>query len=146
SVSSSYANHHDQHSFPTRRSSDLIFVGKQINKPTEPIKENYKFVGWYTDKELTKEYDFNKVVNEDLNLYAKWEENEKVKVVFHSNGGSKIEDVNIFVGKQINKPTEPTKENYKFVGWYTDKELTKEYDFNKVVNEDLNLYAKWEEN
>src|SRR5699024_4773020 len=74
-----------------------ICENDKINKPAEPTKENYKFVGWYTDKELTKEYDFNEVVNEDLNLYAKWEENEKVKVVFHSNGGSKIEDVNIFV-------------------------------------------------
>ena len=39
-----------------------------------------------------------------------------------------------------------TKEGYTFVGWYADKELTKEYSAIDYANPtDLTLYAKWEE-
>lgn len=33
--------------------------------------------------------------------------------------------------------------NKAFVGWYIDKEFTKEYDFNTPVTQDVDLYAKW---
>ncbi len=38
---------------------------------------------------------------------------------------------------------ELTKENYTFLGWYEDTELTKKYDFNNLVSAPKKLYAKW---
>ncbi len=38
-----------------------------------------------------------------------------------------------------------SKEGYDFDGWYSDKDLTKKYDFNAPVESDMTLYAKWTE-
>jgi len=68
---------------------------------------------------------------------------EHVKVSFETNGGSKVEDIEIEKGSNLKVPMTPTKEKNKFNGWYIDKELTKEYDFGTVVNSNLTLYARW---
>ncbi len=39
----------------------------------------------------------------------------------------------------------PTKENFDFDGWYSDKELKTEYDFSAKVTKSFTLYAKWTE-
>lgn len=38
-------------------------------------------------------------------------------------------------------PPTPTREGYKFLGWYVDDVL---YDFSKGINQDMQLVAKWE--
>lgn len=46
-------------------------------------------------------------------------------------------------GRAVSKPNkEPTKENHKFSGWYTDGDVI--YDFSKPVTKSLTLYAKFE--
>lgn len=58
-------------------SSQSISKNGTVAKPTEPIKDGFTFAGWYTDKELTKEYDFSAKVTDGFTLYAKWIESEK---------------------------------------------------------------------
>lgn len=41
-------------------------------KPQDPVKEGYKFEGWYNDEELTTPFDFNSPITKDIKLYAKW--------------------------------------------------------------------------
>ena len=67
-------------------------------------------------------------------------------VKFETNGGSAIADKTVDKGDKITKPASPTKEGYTFAGWYSDKELTQEYDFGKDVTGNITLYAKWIEN
>lgn len=67
-------------------------------------------------------------------------------VEFETNGGSAIADKTVDKGDKITKPASPTKEGYTFAGWYSDKELTQEYDFGKDVTGNITLYAKWTEN
>ena len=46
-------------------------------------------------------------------------------------------------GRVVTSPSkEPTKENHKFIGWYTDEDEL--YDFTKPVINSLTLYAKFE--
>ncbi len=40
--------------------------------PTEPVSDDYEFVGWYTDKAYTQAFDFSTPITSDLTLYAKW--------------------------------------------------------------------------
>ena len=65
-------------------------------------------------------------------------------VKFETNEGSKIDSVKVTRNKTAQEPTAPTKEGYTFNGWYTDKELTKVYDFETKVTKSFTLYAKWE--
>lgn len=53
-----------------------------ITKPEDPVKENYKFAGWYYNDEL---YDFSKPVTSDMKLEARWIEIGKVSGVTLNN-------------------------------------------------------------
>lgn len=44
---------------------------------------------------------------------------------------------------KVVKPEEPTKEGYKFDGWYMDNERNTPFDFNKELTDDIIIYAKW---
>lgn len=67
------------------------------------------------------------------------------QVEFETNGGSKINSQTVEEGSKAKKPSpDPTFDNKRFKGWYIDEKLTTPYDFNKPVNSNLILYAKWE--
>lgn len=59
------------------------------------------------------------------------------------NNGDENDEITVEEGKTFATPGDPEKENYIFEGWYTDKKLTKKYDFSKSVTDDLTLYAKY---
>ena len=67
--------------------SQTVAKDNSVKEPTVPIKENFEFAGWYTDKELTTKYDFTEKVTKSFTLYAKWTEQKQ------ENGGSE-DDVN----------------------------------------------------
>ena len=64
-------------------------------------------------------------------------------VSFNTNGGGSIDSQTIVNGQTATKPADPTLENNVFDGWYSDKELTSEYDFTTPVTGSFTLYAKW---
>ena len=67
-------------------------------------------------------------------------------VRFLTNGGSEIEDQIVQYGEKISKPKDPKRKGYRLEGWYTDINLTNEWDFdNDVVHSNMSLYAKWVE-
>jgi uncharacterized repeat protein (TIGR02543 family) len=122
-------------------SGDIVGKGSYVDEPAAPKKSGKAFGGWYSDQALTKEYDFDAPVSGDITLYAKWL--EKVTVTFDSNGGSPVKSQEIAIGSRPEYPDEPQKSGKAFDGWYTNKELTKEYDFDEPVTKDTTLYAKW---
>ena len=64
-------------------------------------------------------------------------------VSFESNGGSKVSNQTVTKNSVMKEPTAPTKENFDFDGWYSDKELKTKYDFSARVTKSFTLYAKW---
>ncbi len=74
-------------------------------------------------------------------------QNEEPKgcvVTFDTQGGSGVDSVSVNPGAVVAKPKKnPTQKGYVFLGWYTDKAGTKEYDFTAAVNQNITLYAKW---
>ena len=48
-------------------------------------------------------------------------------VTFNSNGGSSVGSLSVINGKTIEKPEDPEKEGYKFIGWYTDDKFTEPF-------------------
>ena len=56
--------------------SKSILSGQKVTAPADPVAEDFVFDGWFTDKELTKAYDFNTAVTSEVTLYAKWTEKD----------------------------------------------------------------------
>ena len=123
---------------------DSLFLpcGSIINDPSNPTKNGYEFLGWYEDIELTRKFDFNRTISQNIILYAKW--NEKLYVVsFETNGGSLIDSMKLSYGSIIKEPSQPIKANYEFLGWYEDIKLIKKFTFGQSITNNITLYAKW---
>lgn len=70
---------------------------------------------------------------------------EIVTIRYEWNGGTDgNEKQGVYKGNKPIKCAPPKKKDCAFAGWYTDKELTKEFDPDKPLMEDITLYAKWE--
>lgn len=115
--------------------------------PANPTKEGYEFKGWYLDPEFKDEFKSLTGIKNSITLYAKWEEVSNVKefeVTFNTNGGSEVASQKVSENGLVEKPEDPTKEGFTFVGWFEDEALVKEFDFETKITENKTLYAKWE--
>lgn len=54
-------------------STKVIQLYTSVKKPDDPTREGYKFMGWYTDLTFETEFDFDKALNDNMEVYAKWE-------------------------------------------------------------------------
>ena len=135
--------------------NDLMYCydcGVEKFKLPTPKKNGYKFIGWYTNKNLTSSVGLTFSKSEDgkkinyiiddtgcnskkmhFNLYAKWEKDEKcpglvlskVTVNFETGTDEKLEPMEICAScndVSVELPT-PIAENQIFIGWYLEKEL-----------------------
>ena len=72
-----------------------------------------------------------------------------VTVTFDSNGGGEVKSQTIQQGQQVQRPADPVKEGYTFIGWYDKNDLDNKYynmpewNFSYPVTKDLELVAQW---
>jgi uncharacterized repeat protein (TIGR02543 family) len=64
-------------------------------------------------------------------------------VMFNPNGGSAIDARTVASGSTVSRPANPTRGGHTFGGWFSDKELTEEFDFGTAITASIILYAKW---
>lgn len=57
--------------------------------------------------------------------------------------GTNLAATSISAGSKLSKPTDPTKADHLFAGWYTDANYTTKATFPLTINSDTNLYAKF---
>lgn len=127
----------------TKVASQAISSGKKVSAPSVPTKAGFIFAGWFTNEECTTQYDFSKVVESNLTLYAKWNPVAQYTVTFNTNGGSDISNRIVNEKTRVSRPTDPTKEYHTFGGWFTNEECSEAFDFNTNIEKDITLYAKW---
>lgn len=119
----------------------------------------YVFDGWYTTAGCYEgsKADLNTMTMpaSDVILYAKWVPKTHTVKTY-------LTKVEMDEGKAptntwpavphgtavTDPPAAPTRDPYKFVGWFyiSDTGTEKAFDFSMPVNRDLNLYAKWSSN
>ena len=64
-------------------------------------------------------------------------------VIFDSNGGTAVDtQENVQYGTTATKPENPTREGYRFLGWFTKD--GKAFDFSTPITKSMTLTAKWE--
>ena len=136
--------------------ADISGEGFTPNYPDTLEANAYVFDGWYTDQFFTEsgKFDFTGATMPagPMVLYAHWvPKTHTVKTYLTKdvldNGGDPLDTWNkVPHGTAVtNPPTDPTRDPYKFVGWFyiSDTGEEKAFDFSMPVNRDLNLYAKW---
>ena len=60
--------------------------------------------------------------------------------------GAEGETLTVKKDSKVERPADPTRENYNFENWYADESLTTAFDFSDPITADTTIYAKWLEN
>lgn len=126
----------------TEISSQQVTEEEKVSKPDDPTKEGYIFIEWLHNG---KSYNFNNKVTSNLILTASWQKElegvESFVVKFNTDGGTPIANQIITKGNMVIKPTDPIKAGHKFIEWTLNNHS---YDFNTIVENNIELTAKWE--
>lgn len=127
----------------TAPTAQTVENGGKATRPENPTAKGWRFDGWYTDTRYTTEYTFKEEVTANTTLYAKW--TQLFTLTFETNGGTKIDSVEAPDGSLVYLGSyKPTKSGYYFVGWYTDKNLTRESRVGYVrMDGNKTVYAKF---
>ena len=115
-----------------------------VNKPADPTREGYDFLGWYLDGEA---FDFDAAITGDVTLIAKWEKIVVTPTYYtvtfdYNDGVTDSLEVDVEEGTTVTQPEDPAREGYEFLGWYLNDVG---FDFTVVITGDVTLVAQWEE-
>lgn len=138
--------------------------GETVDMPDEPEREGYLFAGWFTDEAGETSFDSSAAITENVTVYAKWVEESAdiVKVTFDLNyeGAPAAAVTYVDIGATVDErkvadrtetiSSEDGKYSYTFAttefdAWYTDEACTDEFDFDTALNDDITLYAGWDD-
>ena len=122
----------------TSIANKIVLEGNKVVN-VAPTKAGYIFLGWFIND---KKFNFDTIINEDINLIAKWEKLESYLVTFNSDGGTNASNKSVYEGYKVSKPSNPSKTGFTFSGWYNG---ASEYNFNNTISKNITLTAKWNE-
>lgn len=117
-----------------------VRAGTKITLP-ETTWDGYDFEWWAAEGKpfaIGAEY----TVNSDVIFVAKWA--GLCRVVYNTDGGSSVESKTVHDMETIQMPAAPTKDGYRFLGWYTTDEnnlMPPGEVFN--VTDSVTINAKW---
>lgn len=112
--------------------------GEKISDYDNKLKEGYSFA-------KTENLPLTISETEANNIIKVYYEKNVYTVTFNTNDGSSIPNQLIEYGNNVTEPSEPTRDGYKFAGWYSDSGLINEYNFSTSVKSNITIYAKWKQ-
>ena len=103
------------------------------------ILEVEEYEGFEFDEARSK---LNEIIKSDgSTVYEVIYNRKEYTITFDSNGGSIVSSKAVKYEDTINSIPQPTREGYKFIGWYLDGE---KFDFDTEIDSDLYLEAQWQ--
>lgn len=140
----------------TMEKQKLAFLGLPMSLTSNSFeRDGHTFKNWNTAKDGSGDTysDGAKITSqtypneETQTLYAQWEIIH-YDVNFDSTGGSWVDSQKVEWNQKAEKPENPTRTGYDFLGWDLDNsvegELLKEFNLETTtITNNLTLYAKW---
>lgn len=135
--------------------SESVYFDGVFSPSAVATRDGYTFEGWCLNEESYTGGVWQQ--NTNVTLTAKWKANsynitynnikagyKSINVTFDYNySGSSATMVSLAHGEILQRPNMPERSKYVFLGWFTDSNCTKEYDFTGSLKNDITLYAKW---
>lgn len=124
----------------TANGSLTVVDGRAAAKPADPTRGKYTFLGWFVG-DTDNEYVWSTAVTDDITLKAHWQ--NPWTLTFDADGGSAVADVTVKHNTKAEKPTDPTKDDNDFLGWFYGDPAV-EFDWDANVTQDYALVAHWQ--
>ncbi len=127
----------------TRKSAEL---GSEVTAEEKDYdhyvlnKEKSKLSGTVIKPKVEGEGENAKVNILTLKVYYDLDEHT---VAFDLKDGSEASVQTIKHGKTAEKPADPGRTGFRFLGWFADENLTTKFDFSQAIEEDTTVYAGW---
>lgn len=64
-------------------------------------------------------------------------------ITFISNGGSTVDTISSVHGSSVSEPPTPSRDGYRFMGWFSDVNLTQSVEWPYQLLANQTFYAKW---
>ena len=130
-------------------SSAKVASGTSVKEPTVNAPEGFTFDGFFKDEAMTQPYTgWNKPITENTTVYAKFTKQEVAKYSFEIKANIEnveFDKLEVNGGSTVKKPTDTSApKGYKFIGYFENEEMTKEYDWSKPIKANTIVYAKFE--
>ena len=88
--------------------------GQPFVVPTDPVREGYTFLGWYTQAEGGTKYTFTEAVSSNITLYAHWNAHSHT-VTLENDENKKTNSYDY--GSSVSVPTPTKKTGFNFNHW-----------------------------
>lgn len=88
--------------------------GQPFVVPSDPVREGYTFLGWYTQAEGGTKYTFTEAVSNNITLYAHWDAHSHTVTLENDEN----KETNSYdYGSSVSVPTPTKKTGYNFNHW-----------------------------
>ena len=117
--------------------------GKLTALPTDPVRADWRFLGWYDAATGGNKVAAGTVIRANTTIYAQWEKIEYT-VTFHPNGGTmEGEETAITTDYKLTQLPEATMPGYIFNGWFDLPAGGNPITTETVYTDHITIYAQW---
>lgn len=116
-------------------------VKQKATQPQAPERDRFEFLGWYSEG---IRFNFSENVEQDYLLVARWKQIEATvsfDINYEDGTSPASQDLDLLEKNKADEPNEPTRDEYRFLGWY-DGDNRFDFEIN-IVDSDLLLVARW---
>jgi uncharacterized repeat protein (TIGR02543 family) len=116
--------------------------GTEVVKPT-PTRDGYRFLGWFDETGRTK-YTWPHTLTRDVTMHAQWV--RQYTITFNTHGGTEVLAITQDENTTVNEPAEPTKDGFRFLGWFSQADGGTEYDDDDwpyTLTGNVTMHAQW---
>ena len=127
----------------TENKTQTLNYGKLSAFPVADTRADYDFVGWFTAAEGGEQVTLATVFEVNSTIYAQWK--QKIVITVDQNYEGKTENTMVKAnnGKISPLPANDVREDYDFVGWFTEAEGGTRVTATTVFTENTTVYAQW---
>ena len=129
---------------PETKATARAYNGKLTYLPTI-TREGYDLAGWYDAAEGGNEITLDKVYTADTTIYARWSLANVVTFDLNYDGQPETKDTAPAYGGKLSTLPTPVRDNYDFLGWFTEAEDGEAVKLADVYTADTTIYARWAE-